>query len=64
MWRVHMNRVDQGMLKSYINSICIGLDGTYNQNGIYTDKGQDQSQQINNGVHLRMDQITHGILEK
>jgi hypothetical protein len=29
MWRIHMNRVDQG------------LGGTYRENGIYDNKGQD-----------------------
>lgn len=52
MWKTHMHRVDKG------------LDGTYKAHGIYNDKMQDNSQQINNGVHLRLDSIIHGVVEK
>jgi len=52
MWRIHMNRVDKG------------LDGTYKEHGIYEDKMQDYNQGINNGVQIRLDSITHGIIEQ
>lgn len=52
MWKTHMTRVDKG------------LDGTYRAHGIYNDKMQDNAQQINNGVHMRLDSIIHGISEK
>ena len=52
MWKTHMARVDKG------------LDGTYKTHGIYNDKMQDNSQQINNGVHMRLDTIIHGLTEK
>lgn len=52
MWKVHMNRVDKG------------LDGTYKEHGIYNDKMQDYTTQINNGVHMRLDSIIHGLTEK
>jgi hypothetical protein len=52
MWRIHCNRVNKG------------LGGTYKENGIYEDKMQDSNFQINNGIHLRMDSIISGILEK
>ena len=51
LWRIHMKRVDQG------------LDGTYKEHGIYNDKMQDYNHGINNGIHLRLDSITHGIIE-
>jgi hypothetical protein len=52
MWRIHCNRVNKG------------LGGTYKENGLYVDKMQDSNFQINNGIHLRMDSIISGILEK
>ena len=42
----------------------IGLDGTYRENGIYNDKMQDFNHNISNGVHMRLDSITHGIIEQ
>jgi len=53
-------------ISSNINQLipCKGLDGTYKEHGIYNDKMQDFSQNIANGVHMRLDSITHGILEK
>jgi len=47
-----MNRVDKG------------LDGTYKESGIYDDKMQDYTTQINNGVHMRLDSIIHGLTEQ
>ena len=41
-----------------------GLEGTYKEHGIYNNKMQDNSQQINNGVHMRLDSIIHGIVEQ
>ncbi len=52
LWRIHMNRVDKG------------LDGTFKEHGIYNDKQQDASFAIVNGVHMRLDTITHGVMEK
>jgi hypothetical protein len=51
MWKMHMTREDKG------------LGGTYKSHGIYNDKMQDNAQQINNGVHMRLDSIIHGITE-
>jgi hypothetical protein len=42
----------------------LGLDGTYQESGIYKDKMQDYSQAINNGVHMRLDSIVHGVVEQ
>ncbi len=52
IWRIHANRVDKG------------LDGTYKPSGVYNDKMQDFNHQINNGVHMRLDSIIHGIVEQ
>jgi hypothetical protein len=50
MWRIHLNREKKG------------LDSTANTSGIYSNHKQDYNYQINNGIHLRMDAITHGIV--
>ncbi len=41
----------------------IGLPGTYKEHGMYNDKRQDYNHNISNGIHLRLDSITHGIIE-
>lgn len=52
LWKVHQNRVDKG------------LGGTYNATNVYANKGVDANQRINNGVQIRLDQITHGLMEQ
>jgi hypothetical protein len=51
-------------MKSSVKWINLGLGGTYKESGIYDDKMQDYNHNISNGVHMRLDSITHGILEK
>ena len=38
----------------------LGLGGTYSPSGIYNDKGQDYNKQLNVGIQLRLDYLTHG----
>jgi hypothetical protein len=52
LWKIHQNRVDKG------------LGGTYKATGVYDNKGIDANQRISNGVQIRLDSITHGILEQ
>lgn len=58
-----MNRVDKGKY-FFLTKTILGLDGTYKEHGIYNDKMQDYSQQINTGVHMRLDSIIHGVVEQ
>ena len=44
--------------------ILLGLDGTYNPSGVYSDKITDHHYQLNGGVNFRLDAITQGIVEK
>ena len=52
LWKIHQNRVDKG------------LGGTYKATNVYANKGVDANQRINNGVQIRLDQITHGLMEQ
>jgi hypothetical protein len=51
LWRIHQNRVDRG------------LGATYKDTGVYMGKGVESNQKISNGLQIRLDAITHGILE-
>jgi hypothetical protein len=52
MWRIHKNRESQG------------LGPTANKTGISKHHKQDSNFQINNGLHVRLDTITHGIVSR
>jgi hypothetical protein len=63
--RFHTTIIGQIFVKSFSNNnlMCIGLDGTYNSAGVYTDKMTEKNWLLSGGINMRMDSIIHGILD-